>query len=78
MNAYAKKIGMQHSHFVNPTRLSADGHITTAHDLALLGRALIHDYPATYAYNKICLLYTSRRPAQQSPCAFQEPPRPPA
>ena len=53
MNAYAKKIGMQHSHFVNPTGLSADGHITTAHDLALLGRALIHDYPATYAYNKI-------------------------
>lgn len=53
MNAYAKKIGMQHSHFVNPTGLSAEGHITTAHDLALLGRALIHDYPATYAYNKI-------------------------
>lgn len=53
MNAYAKKIGMQHSHFVNPTGLSADGHVTTAHDLALLGRALIRDYPATYAYNKI-------------------------
>ena len=53
MNAYAKKIGMQHSHFVNPTGLSAEGHFTTAHDLALLGRALIHDYPATYAYNKI-------------------------
>jgi D-alanyl-D-alanine carboxypeptidase (penicillin-binding protein 5/6) len=41
MNAYAKKIGMRHSHFVNP------------HDLALLGRALIRDYPVAYSYNKI-------------------------
>ncbi len=53
MNAYAKKIGMTHSHFVNPHGLSAEGHVTTAHDLALLGRALIRDYPQAYAYNKI-------------------------
>ena len=53
MNAYAKKIGMTRSHFVNPTGLHADGHITTAHDLALLGRAMIHDFPSSYAYNKI-------------------------
>ena len=53
MNAYAKKIGMQHSHFVNPHGLSADGHITTAHDLALLGRALIRDFPEAYSYNKL-------------------------
>ena len=53
MNAYAKRIGMTRSHFVNPTGLHADGHITTAHDLALLGRAMIHDFPDSYAYNKI-------------------------
>lgn len=53
MNAYAKKIGMTHSHFVNPHGLHADGHVTTAHDLALLGRALIRDFPDAYAYNKI-------------------------
>ncbi len=53
MNAYAKKIGMKHSHFVNPTGLPAEGHITTAHDLALLGRALARDFPVTYSYNKI-------------------------
>lgn len=53
MNAYAKKIGLRHSHFVNPHGLSAEGHVTTAHDLALLGRALIRDFPEAYSYNKI-------------------------
>jgi len=53
MNAYAQKIGMKNSHFMNPTGLSEPGHVSTAHDLALLGRALIHDYPQTYALNKI-------------------------
>ena len=45
MNQYAARIGMKASHFVNPHGLSAEGHYSTAHDLALLGRALIHDYP---------------------------------
>ena len=53
MNAYARKIGMKASHFVNPHGLTAEGHITTAHDLALLGRALIRDFPEAYSYNKI-------------------------
>ena len=53
MNAYAKRIGMKGSHFVNPHGLSDPNHYTTAHDLALLGRALIRDYPVAYSYNKI-------------------------
>jgi D-alanyl-D-alanine carboxypeptidase (penicillin-binding protein 5/6) len=53
MNAYAQRIGMKQSHFVNPHGLPAEGHVTTAHDLARLGRALIRDYPDSYAYNKI-------------------------
>ncbi|WP_425507920.1 D-alanyl-D-alanine carboxypeptidase family protein [Thermomonas paludicola] len=53
MNAYAKKIGMRNSHFVNPHGLSTEGHVSTAHDLALLGRALIHDFPEAYSYNKL-------------------------
>jgi len=53
MNAYAAKIGLKHSHFVDATGLSADSHYSTAHDLALLGRALIRDFPETYSYNKI-------------------------
>lgn len=53
MNAYARKIGMKASHFVNPHGLTAEGHVTTAHDLALLGRALIRDFPEAYSYNKL-------------------------
>ena len=53
MNAYAKKIGMKNSHFVNPHGLPAEGHITTARDLVILGRALIRDFPEAYSYNKI-------------------------
>lgn len=53
MNNYAAKIGMKGSHFVNAHGLSAPEHYSTAYDLALLGRALIRDYPETYSYNKI-------------------------
>jgi len=53
MNAYAQRIGMKNSHFVNPHGLSAEGHYSTAHDLALLGRALVRDFPVAYSYNKI-------------------------
>src|SRR5688572_1833809 len=53
MNAYAARIGMKHSHFVNPHGLPAENHYTTARDLALLGRALVRDFPESYSYNKI-------------------------
>ena len=53
MNLYAKRIGMKNSHFVNPHGLPAEGHVSSARDLALLGRALIRDYPVAYSYNKI-------------------------
>jgi len=53
MNSYAQRIGMKNTRFVNATGLSAPGHLSSAHDLALLGRALIHDHPEAYAYNKL-------------------------
>lgn len=53
MNNYAAKFGMKGSHFVNAHGLSAADHYSTAYDLALLGRAMIRDYPETYAFNKI-------------------------
>ncbi|MGH8051029.1 MAG: D-alanyl-D-alanine carboxypeptidase family protein [Arenimonas sp.] len=53
MNSYAKRIGMKKTHFMNPHGLSAEGHISTAHDLALMGRAMIRDFPTAYAYNKM-------------------------
>ncbi|WP_407352908.1 D-alanyl-D-alanine carboxypeptidase family protein [Luteimonas sp. R10] len=53
MNAYAQRIGLKNSHFVNAHGLSAENHYSTARDLALLGRAMIRDYPEQYAHNKI-------------------------
>ena len=53
MNAYAQRIGMKHSHFVNATGLSEPEHYSTPRDLALLGRAMVRDFPEQYAYNKI-------------------------
>ncbi len=53
MNAYAQRIGMRNSHFVNAHGLSAENHYSTARDLAVLGRAMIRDYPEFYAHNKI-------------------------
>ena len=53
MNQYAKRIGLKNTTWVNPHGLPAEGHVSTARDLALLGRALIRDFPEAYSYNKI-------------------------
>ncbi|HUA79833.1 MAG TPA: D-alanyl-D-alanine carboxypeptidase family protein [Dyella sp.] len=53
MNAYAKQLGMVNSHFVNASGYPVDDHYTTAHDIATLTRALIHDYPDDYAISAI-------------------------
>ncbi|HEU0195651.1 MAG TPA: D-alanyl-D-alanine carboxypeptidase family protein [Nevskiaceae bacterium] len=52
MNEYAKKLGMTHSHFVNADGLPVADHYSTAGDLALLARHLIHDFPKYYPYFK--------------------------
>lgn len=49
MNQQAQLLGMSNSHFVNATGWPADGHLTTARDLAILARALIKDHPDHYA-----------------------------
>lgn len=41
MNQRAAELGMQDTHFVNCTGLDAEGHLTSAHDVALMSRALI-------------------------------------
>ncbi len=48
MNQYAKKIGMQNSHFVNATGLPAEDHYITAYDAALLAKAIIVKFPEEF------------------------------
>ena len=53
MNAYAKQIGMLHSNFENASGYPIANHYTTAHDIAILSRALIHDFPEDYAISAV-------------------------
>ena len=45
MNAEAQRLGMSRSHFVNPHGLPDPGQVTTARDMALVGRALLLEFP---------------------------------
>lgn len=38
MNERAKQLGLKHTHFVNPTGLPAEGHFTSARDMAIIMR----------------------------------------
>ena len=43
MNRRAAEIGMTRTHFVTPSGLDAEGHLSTAYDMALLGREAIRN-----------------------------------
>lgn len=45
MNERAKELGMNDTHFVNCTGLPAEGHVTSAYDIALMSRELIWHHP---------------------------------
>lgn len=49
MNAHAKRLGMESSHFINSHGLDTNEHYTTARDMATLAAALIRDVPDEYA-----------------------------
>lgn len=49
MNQQAARMGMNSTHFENSTGWPAEGHLTTARDLATLARAVINDHPEHYA-----------------------------
>jgi len=53
MNHHADKLGMRRTHFVNSTGMPDDDHYTTVHDLALLTRALISEFPEYYKWYSI-------------------------
>ena len=48
MNQYAAQLHMSNSHFTNASGLPDPNHYSTARDIALLARAVIHDYPEDY------------------------------
>jgi len=50
MNSYAKELGLKNSHFNDASGLPGPTHYMSAHDIALLSRVLIRDYPEYYKY----------------------------
>ena len=48
MNSWALQLGMTNTHFVNSHGLHAEGHHTTAKDMAILAKAIITDVPNEY------------------------------
>ena len=49
MNQHAITIGMTSTNFLNSTGLPKEGHFTSARDMAVLARELIHRFPKHYA-----------------------------
>ena len=53
MNARAAELGMNDTHFCNATGLPAEGHVTSAYDIALMSRELILNHPDIRKYTTI-------------------------
>ena len=53
MNERAKGLGMDNTNFVNCNGLDAEGHVTSARDIALMSRELITKYPQVHDYSMI-------------------------
>ena len=50
MNLREEGLGMKHTHFVNCNGLDAEGHETSARDIALMSRELLLKYPEIHNY----------------------------
>ncbi|KEP70240.1 D-Ala-D-Ala carboxypeptidase [Thioclava dalianensis] len=68
MNRTAKQMGMKNTHFVNENGLTRKGHLSSAHDMAILGRHLFFDFPQYYnifsrrsADAKVATVYSTNR-----------------
>jgi D-alanyl-D-alanine carboxypeptidase (penicillin-binding protein 5/6) len=50
MNEYAQALGMSDTAYRNPTGLPAAEHLSSAHDSAILARAIIREFPQYYSW----------------------------
>ena len=64
MNQRAKELGMNHTTFINCNGLDADGHKTSARDIALMSKELITKYPKILEYSSIWMENIIHRTAQ--------------
>ena len=45
MNERAADFGLENTHFENPTGLPAEGHLSSAYDMAIISKMLLRDFP---------------------------------
>jgi D-alanyl-D-alanine carboxypeptidase (penicillin-binding protein 5/6) len=73
MNQTAAKLGMTNTHFENSTGWPAEGHLTTARDMAILARAVIKDHPDHYAmYSEKYFSYNGINQANRNRLLFRD------
>ena len=53
MNVRAQELGMEDTHFVNACGLPAEGHVTSAYDIALMSRELVLRHPDIRQYTTL-------------------------
>ena len=74
MNQTAAELGMTNSQFRNSTGLPAEGHYTTARDLAILAQRTIEDFPETYPmYAEKSFTYNDIKQANRNTLLFRDP-----
>ena len=72
MNAKAHDLGLTNSHFANATGMPDPQHYSTAHDLALLALALIHDFPNYYHYfSELDFTYNGIKQGNRNPLLYR-------
>ncbi|WP_110664846.1 D-alanyl-D-alanine carboxypeptidase family protein [Salinicola halophilus] len=74
MNQQANRMGMNNSHFMNPTGLPHDEHYSSAHDLAILARHIIRDFPDHYeVYSEKYFTYNGIRQPNRNRLLWRDP-----
>jgi len=74
MNQTAKRLGMDHTHFINATGLPDPRHTTTARDLSRLAMALIREFPEHYKlYSEREFTYNGIRQPNRNRLLYMDP-----
>ena len=74
MNQQAQRLGMENTHYMNATGLPNENHYSTAHDLAILARHLIQDYPDHYStYDEKYFTYNNIRQPNRNMLLWRDP-----
>lgn len=72
MNAEARKLGMEDSHFSNASGWPHPDHVMSARDLANLARHLIDDFPQYYHYfRETSFIYNEIRQGNRNPLLYK-------